>query len=97
GQVGNVFACRSPRVSLFRIPLGGNPLLIAGVAVEVTALVALLYLPPLQSVFDFTGPGWREWAFLAAILPLLPLADEVRKAAARLAAGRRSPHGKRSG
>jgi magnesium-transporting ATPase (P-type) len=97
GQVGNVFACRSPWVSLFALPPAGNRLLVAGVAVEVAALLGLLYVPPLQDVFDFAGPGWREWAFLVAILPLLPLADELRKAAARLAPGRRSPYGKRSG
>ncbi|HXF52257.1 MAG TPA: cation-transporting P-type ATPase [Dehalococcoidia bacterium] len=89
GQIGNVFACRSPRESLLRISVTGNPLLLAGVAVEVAALLALLYLPPLQDVFEFAGPGWREWLFLAAILPLLPLADELRKAAARAFA--RSP------
>lgn len=97
GQVGNAFACRSARESLFRMPLAGNPLLVAGVAAEVGTLVALLYVPPLRDVFDFTGPGWREWLFLAAILPLLPLADELRKGIARWSRSRRSRYGKRSG
>ena len=97
GQVGNAFACRSARESLFRMPPAGNPLLVAGVAAEVGTLVALLYVPPLQDVFDFTGPGWREWLFLAAILPLLPLADELRKRIARWSRSRRSRYGKRSG
>ncbi len=97
GQVGNVFACRSPQVSFLRIPLFGNPLLIAGVAVEALALVALVYVPPLQKMFSFTDLGWREGAFLVAVLPLLPAADEARKSIARLARRRRRRYGKRSG
>jgi magnesium-transporting ATPase (P-type) len=79
GQVGNVLACRSARISLFAMPLARNPLLLAALAVEILTLVAFLYLPPLQSVFDFTSPEVREWVFLLLILPILPLLDELRK------------------
>jgi magnesium-transporting ATPase (P-type) len=79
GQVGNVLACRSFGTSLFALPLARNPLLIGALVVEVLTLLALVYIPPLQSVFDFAGPGVREWLFILLILPLLPLLDEMRK------------------
>lgn len=83
-QVGNAFACRSAKTSSLRLPLLGNRLLLAGVASQIAILVAVVYARPLAHVFDFAGLGWREWLFLLAILPVLPLADEGRKAFTRL-------------
>jgi sodium/potassium-transporting ATPase subunit alpha len=79
GQIGNVMACRSYSVSLFRLPISRNRLLLPALAFEVVALLLLVYLPPLQSVFDFASPGLRDWLFVLVLLPLLPLGDEVRK------------------
>jgi Ca2+-transporting ATPase len=82
GQVGNVFACRSQGISIFRLPPLGNRLLLVSLGVEVTLLLGLLYLPPFAHIFDFAALGWREWLFLGALLPVLPLVDELRKAIA---------------
>ena len=83
GQIGNVIACRSFSASLLQMPITRNPLLLPAIAVEVAALLLLVYAPPLQGVFDFTGPGLRDWLFVLLLLPLLPLLDEVRKFALR--------------
>jgi Ca2+-transporting ATPase len=79
GQVGCVLVCRSFHVSAFAMPITRNPLLIVALIVEVTTLLVLVYVPPLQSVFDFASPGVREWLFVMVLLPLLPLLDEARK------------------
>ncbi len=79
GQIGCVFACRSYRVSLFRMGVGGNLLLTAGVAVEVLFLLLIGRVPPFTTTFEFLPLGWTEWLFLLAVLPALPVADELRK------------------
>ncbi|MEK7215115.1 MAG: cation-transporting P-type ATPase [Chloroflexota bacterium] len=61
GQIGCLFACRSERVSAFRLSIGSNPLLLAGIAVELAIAAGLIYLPGLQEGFGmrpFTGPAW---------------------------------------
>jgi magnesium-transporting ATPase (P-type) len=79
GQVGNVLACRSFSTSILRMPLTRNPLLLPAIAIEVVALLLLVYTPQLQAVFDFAAPGIGDWLFVLLLLPLLPLLDEARK------------------
>lgn len=79
-QIGNLFTQRSARHSLARIGLGGNQLLWWGIASEVVVILAIVYLPALQRVIGtapFPAVGWA-WVLLG--VPLLPVADEVRKA-----------------
>jgi Ca2+-transporting ATPase len=83
GQVGAVWACRSATRSILDLPLLGNGVLIAGVAIEVVVLGLIGRVPPLESTFGFRPLGWQEYLFLLACLPVLPFADEARK---RLAA-----------
>jgi len=79
GQVANVFACRSERVSAFRLGFLTNPLLLWGVVVEL-ALLALLVYTPLGNMVLGTEPlpGW-VWATLIVGAVGLLLADEARK------------------
>ncbi|HWQ12386.1 MAG TPA: cation-transporting P-type ATPase [Roseiflexaceae bacterium] len=79
-QIGNLFAQRSEHVSIIRLGLGGNRLIALGIATELLLLVAIVYLPPLQAVFE-TAPFTPEtWLLLLALTPLLLVADELRKA-----------------
>jgi Ca2+-transporting ATPase len=78
-QMANLFACRSERMSAFRLPLGGNALLWAGLAVEAALLAAVVYLPPLQRVFS-TGPlPALAWPLLLGGPFLLLAVDEAAK------------------
>jgi potassium/sodium efflux P-type ATPase len=82
-QVGNAFACRTERVSVFRIGMFGNRFLLWGIAFEITFAAALIYVPFLQSLFG-TGPVaaiW--WLYLLAFVPVIFLAEEGRKAIVR--------------
>jgi magnesium-transporting ATPase (P-type) len=88
GQVGNVLACRSASASIFSMRLTRNPLLLPALAFEIAMVLALVYLAPLQRIFDFAAPGGREWLVLLFMLPVLPLADEARKLLLRRRAGR---------
>lgn len=82
-QIGNLFAHRTERTSVFRYPLFSNRLIWVGIAWEVLLMCALSYVPFLQPVFN-TGPipAGNLW-LLIAVIPVLLIADELRKAVVR--------------
>jgi Ca2+-transporting ATPase len=82
-QIGNVFACRSERVSAFRQDFKRNPLIFWGIATEVALLWTVLYVPFLQRIFQ-TAPFPRlMWVFLVLAPILLVSADALQKALRR--------------
>jgi magnesium-transporting ATPase (P-type) len=83
-QIGNLFTQRSERMSLLRVGLGGNRLLWWGILSELVVIALIVYVPLLQDVIGtapFPAAGW-PWLLLG--VPLLPIADEVRKIVMRL-------------
>jgi P-type Ca2+ transporter type 2C len=82
-QIGNVFTQRSEKTSIFRVGLSGNPLIWVGILFEIVVLALVLYVPGLQRVFGTSPlPPSSLW-MLCAMIPGLPLMDELRKAVAR--------------
>jgi calcium-translocating P-type ATPase len=79
-QVVNVFLCRHERDSIRRTGLGGNRLLLAGVAVEVAALALIVYSPGGQALFGTAPLGPAVWVFLLPFAAAMLLAEELRKA-----------------
>lgn len=78
-QVANVFACRSERVSAFRLGLFTNQLLLWGIVVEVALLLLIIYAPAAQTLFGTRAlPIW-VWPMLVGAAGLLLLAEELRK------------------
>jgi P-type Ca2+ transporter type 2C len=88
-QVGNLFACRSSRQSIFELGLGKNRLLVVGIVVEVGLLLALIYVPILATVFGLAPLRLEQWGLLVTFAPLVLFFEEVRKALIRS----RSPQG----
>jgi calcium-translocating P-type ATPase len=83
-QVGTLFAARTDRASLRSIGILTNRLVLAGIAFELAFSAALVYAPPLQSVFHTEGPP-REDLLLLVCFPLVVWgADELRRRAQRL-------------
>lgn len=82
-QVGNLLAQRSTRISIFRMGIGGNRLIFVGIAVELLLVIAIVYLPPLQWVFETAPFAAGNWLLLLALAPLLLVAEELRKALGR--------------
>ena len=78
-QVANVFACRSDRLSLFRLGWLTNRTVLWGIASELILLAAITYTPVGNDIFG-TGP-LPAWIFgpLALGGLLLLLAEEGRK------------------
>jgi potassium/sodium efflux P-type ATPase len=78
-QIGNLFAQRSERISVFRFPLFDNRMLWAGIATELALVFMITYVPLFQN-FVGTGPfSLVNWLFLFAWTPVLLLIDEIRK------------------
>jgi Ca2+-transporting ATPase len=82
-QVGNVFACRTHKVSLFETGLRSNKWIWLGVLAQISILSALIYMPFLQPFFGTTAIGPLQWAYLALLACIVILAEEIRKWFAR--------------
>jgi sodium/potassium-transporting ATPase subunit alpha len=82
-QVANVFACRSERVSTFRLGFLTNPFILWGIAVELTLLVLIVYAPLGNMILGTEPlPGWVWLPLIVGAVGLL-LADEARKLIAK--------------
>jgi magnesium-transporting ATPase (P-type) len=82
-QVGNVLACRTTKLSIFKTSLSSNKWIWIGIAAQVSIISFLVYVPFLQPLFGTTALGLMDWAFLASLAIIVIFAEEVRKAFAR--------------
>ncbi|MER5202180.1 cation-transporting P-type ATPase [Streptomyces sp. NPDC002825] len=79
GQVGTAFAARTDHASLRSIGVFTNPLLLWGIAFELTLAAVFIYAPPFQ---DLLGTAALTPAMLALVVPFPFLvwgADELRR------------------
>jgi magnesium-transporting ATPase (P-type) len=51
-QIGNAYACRTSRTSVFTIGFFNNRLLLIGIMVELILVNILIYVPPFQQIFE---------------------------------------------
>ncbi|WP_052049859.1 cation-translocating P-type ATPase [Leptolyngbya sp. KIOST-1] len=78
-QSGNVFACRSETVSVWRLGWWSNPLIWLGLGVEWGLIAAIITLPPLQRIFSTAPLTPGQWAVLLLCPPLVLGLEELRK------------------
>ena len=78
-QVGNVFACRTDRASVFHAGFFANKLVLWGIAAELVILLSLTYIPFLAHTFGLAPLGLRDWLLLGAFPPLMLAMEESRK------------------
>jgi Ca2+-transporting ATPase len=78
-QVGNVLACRTSKVSIFKTKLSTNKWIIWGIVAQLAILSFLIYVPFMQSFFGTTALGIEDWAFLASLALIVVFAEEIRK------------------
>jgi magnesium-transporting ATPase (P-type) len=83
-QIGNVFACRTERESVFKIGFLSNRLVLLGIAVELVLINISVYFPPFQKILNTHSLTIVDWAFLFMFTPLIFLAEEGRKYLIRL-------------
>lgn len=78
-QVANVLACRSPTESLLRHGLGGNPMILLGIAFELVLIGAIIYTPWGQTLFGTASLPAEAWLAMLPFAALLLLLEEARK------------------
>jgi magnesium-transporting ATPase (P-type) len=79
GQLGNLFASRTSVKSTFSLGFKRNKWLLPSLAVEFAILLAIVYLPFLQSVFGTRALEPVLWLYLFAFAPVILLLEEARK------------------
>jgi calcium-translocating P-type ATPase len=78
-QLGTAFAARTERASLRSIGVLSNGLLIWGIAFELAFAAAVIYLPPLQSLFGTAALGLDALLIAAPFGLVVWGADELRR------------------
>lgn len=79
-QIGAVFNCRTEKQSAFKVGLLSNKQVNIGIIFEVLLIMALVYLPPLQSIFHTASLNVSDWLLLCIWPPLILFVEELRKA-----------------
>ncbi|HEY8478392.1 MAG TPA: cation-transporting P-type ATPase [Spirillospora sp.] len=88
-QVGTAMAARTDHASLRQVGLTTNPLLLGGIAFELLFAAALIYLPPLQGLFDTAALPWDVLVIIATFPVIVWGTDELRRWTRRRARSRR--------
>ncbi|MBD2427567.1 cation-transporting P-type ATPase [Phormidium sp. FACHB-1136] len=91
GQTGNVFACRSEKIPIWRLGWFSNPLIWLGIATEWILIGAIIKLPPLQAIFSTAPLNLGQWAMLLLCPPMVLGLEELRKALMRHRLSTKSP------
>jgi magnesium-transporting ATPase (P-type) len=82
-QVVNVFICRHPQQSTLNIGPFRNPLLLAGLALELGLLLLIVYTPWGNALFGTAPLGLDVWLLVLPLAVLMGLLEEARKAFVR--------------
>jgi len=80
GQMVNVFVCRHPRLPLWHFPLRENRLLLLGLGVELSLLLAILYTPWGNALFGTAPLPLSVWLVALPFALMLGVLEELRKA-----------------
>jgi len=78
-QIGNVFACRSFKESIFKIGFLSNKLILIGILIEIVISVFIIYHPLGNKIFGTDPLGLKTWVILLPFGVLLLIAEEIRK------------------
>lgn len=78
-QVANLFVCRSERASAFAVGLFRNPLILIGIAAELTLIFLIDYTPQGNALFATAPlPGWI-WLCMVPFALIMFVLEEGRK------------------
>jgi sodium/potassium-transporting ATPase subunit alpha len=78
-QVVNVYLCRNRRESIVSRPLLENPLITAGVAVEIGLILAIDYTAFGHTLFGTAPIGYQAWLVVVPAAAAMLTLDEARK------------------
>jgi magnesium-transporting ATPase (P-type) len=78
-QIGNVFACRTEKESVFAVGFFKNRFVLFGILVEIMIMSALISIPFLRKIFGLSIPNINDLLFLLIFPPVMLLSEEIRK------------------
>ncbi len=78
-QIGNVFACRSSKDSIFKLGFFSNKLVILGITAEIILSAFIIYHPLGNRIFGTAPLSINVWLLLIPFSIALLLAEELRK------------------
>ncbi|MBI5960070.1 MAG: cation transporting ATPase C-terminal domain-containing protein, partial [Chloroflexi bacterium] len=73
------YTSRSELYSLFKIGVFSNKYMQYAVFTSIALLMLVVYLPFLQSIFDTTALDITPWLYMALLIPLPAMLDELTK------------------
>ena len=76
-QLLHVFECRSERHSIFEISIFTNPYLIGAVAVSITMICCILYIPFLGGIFNTVALNLGQWLLVIFFSGIIFLINSV--------------------
>lgn len=79
-QMVNLFLCRHPLKPAWSFRLADNPLLLLGLAVELVAILAIVYTPAGNWLFGTAPIGWDAWLAAVPFALCMLVLEEARKA-----------------
>ncbi|PKN90191.1 MAG: ATPase, partial [Chloroflexi bacterium HGW-Chloroflexi-7] len=78
-ELFRAFTARSERYSLFKIGIFSNKWMNWAVLASLVLLVAVVYLPFLNPVFQTYPIGWYEWSWILPLVFIPAIVDELTK------------------
>jgi Ca2+-transporting ATPase len=82
-QDSNAFACRSERISIFRLGFFSNHLIWLGILTEWALILGVIYGAPVQKIFATALLVPWQWLLLLICPASILLAEEFRKKVAQ--------------
>lgn len=89
-QMGMVMNNRTDHESVFKRGLFTNRYINAGLVIEVLILLAIIYIPFLNGIFNTAPISWVEWLYLICIPFIVFGVEEIRKKIMRKKRSKRS-------
>ncbi len=78
-ELGRAFTARSERYPLLRMGIFGNRNMNLAFIASLALVVAVVYVPFLQIIFDTAALGWQQWEVIVPLLLVPSLASEAVK------------------
>lgn len=93
-QIVNVYLCRCDRASVLATARPRNPLIAAGIGIEIVLILLITYTPLGHAIFSTAPIGATAWLFMLPFAAAMLAAEELRKWLVRRASAlRRRPVG----
>jgi len=77
--VYNAYSSRSLEESVLRMNPLGNKTLLMGIAASLGTILAVVYIPFMQSIFQTSPLSYQSWILVLAVGLLVVIAAEVMK------------------